>query len=287
MLINSIILTGLPKALSKFGKEKRNREKRATMATKRLISWNVNGLRAVCKKGFCDWLLGENPDILCLQETKAHEDQVVREMETLGGYHRIFTAPEKKGYSGVAVFSREKPLTASVGLGVERFDREGRVLVTTFSGFKLFNVYFPNGKSRPERLAYKMDFYEHFLNTVSALRAKGERIVICGDVNTAHKAIDLARPRENEKISGFLPEEREWMDRFVAAGFLDTFRLFESGAGHYSWWDMKSGARARNVGWRIDYFFVSDNLAKNVKSAGIRPEILGSDHCPVTLELAL
>ncbi len=257
------------------------------MASNRLISWNVNGLRAVCKKGFCDWLLREDPDILCLQETKAHEDQVIHEMAPLGNYHRVFTKPEKKGYSGVAIFSRVKPLEIGVGLGVEKFDREGRTLIARYPGFTLFNIYFPNGKSGPERLAYKMDFYEHFLQTVTALLKQGEKIVVCGDVNTAHTAIDLARPRANEKISGFLPEEREWMDRFLAAGFVDTFRLFETQGGHYSWWDMKSGARARNVGWRIDYFFVSDNLAKSVKSAGIRPEIEGSDHCPVTLELSV
>jgi exodeoxyribonuclease-3 len=252
----------------------------------RIISWNVNGFRAIYKKGFKDWLHKEKPDILCLQETKAEEVQIEKQLAEIEGYRWFFCSGVKKGYSGTAIFSKEKPLSVSRAMGHEAFDCEGRILVAEYPSFVLFNIYFPNGKSGPERLKYKMDFYEHFLKHVSKLKAKGKSVVICGDVNTAHKEIDLARPKENSDISGFLPEEREWMDRFVKAGFLDTFRMFHPEPQQYTWWDMKSGARARNVGWRIDYFFVSDNLKAKVKEAFILPEVMGSDHCPIGLILA-
>ena len=252
----------------------------------KIISWNVNGFRAVYKKGFLDWLQRENPDILCLQETKCQEDQIQKELEAVQGYHWVFCSAVKKGYSGVAVFSREKPLEAAKGLGHDPFDSEGRSLIVSFPGFTLCNVYFPNGKSGPERLKYKMDFYAHFLAFANRLKGKGG-VVVCGDVNTAHREIDLARPKENSQISGFLPEERAWMDAFVASGFLDTFRMFNQQPGQYSWWDMKSGARARNVGWRIDYFFVSEAMRPQVRKAFILPEVVGSDHCPVGVELEI
>jgi len=251
----------------------------------RLFSWNVNGLRAVLKKGFLDFFDEHRPDILGLQETKAQEFQVVEGLKPLIGYHQIFSSAEKKGYSGVALFSREKPQTVSLSLGRNEFDTEGRVIRADFEGFTLFNVYFPNGKSRPERLQYKMDFYDHFLDVCQGLLQNGRNVVVCGDVNTAHKEIDLARPKENRKISGFLPEECAWIDRFLAAGFSDIFRELHPEPQQYTWWDMQSGARARNVGWRIDYFYVSDSLRKRVKNASILPQVLGSDHCPVGLEL--
>ena len=219
----------------------------------RLMSWNVNGLRAVLKKGFLDFMEEHQPDILGLQETKAEESQVTPGLEPLRGYHRVFSsATTRKGYSGVALFSREKPLSVNLSLGRSEFDNEGRVIQADFGSFVIFNVYFPNGKSRPERLQYKMDFYAHFLKVCRDLLKKGKNVVVCGDVNTAHKDIDLARPKENRKISGFLPEECAWIDQFLSAGFSDAFRERHPEPNQYTWWDMQSGARARNVGWRIE-----------------------------------
>ncbi|MGQ9537177.1 MAG: exodeoxyribonuclease III [Actinomycetota bacterium] len=255
------------------------------MSRLRLISWNVNGLRAIHARGFLDWFLDARPDILCLQETRAHEDQLPRELREVEGYRAWFSSPSRRGYSGVAVYSRPEPLAVRGGMGIPRFDEEGRLLAADFGGFLLFNVYFPNGKQSRERLAYKLDFYAAFLDHVEALRAKGRSIVICGDFNTAHREIDLARPKENSRVSGFLPEERAWLDRLVEHGYLDTFRMFNREPGHYTWWDQKTGARERNVGWRIDYFFVSSDLEDKVKEAFILPEVGGSDHCPVGLVL--
>lgn len=255
----------------------------------KLLCWNVNGLRAVANKGFLDWVGREKPDVLCLQETKARPEQLDQALRQPEGYHACWSYPETKGYGGVATFSREKPVRvetdfASQGL---KFDVEGRVLLTQHSGFTLLNVYFPNGKKDEARLRYKMDFYETFLRFVESLRKKQPGIVVCGDFNTAHKEIDLARPKENQKVSGFLPIERAWMDKFVARGYVDTFRRFSQEPGQYSWWDMKTGARQRNVGWRIDYFFVSPALAPSVTGASIMPEVTGSDHCPVGMTLRL
>ncbi len=251
----------------------------------RLISWNVNGLRAVYRKNFMEWFRSENADMVCLQETKSHPGQLPEELLSVPGYHAAFSSAEKKGYSGVAVYSRQAPKRTSETFGDSGFTGEGRVLALELDAFKLYNIYFPNGKASVERLRYKMAFYESFLARLRPALRKGERIVVCGDVNTAHREIDLARPKENEKTSGFLPEEREWMDRFLEAGFLDTFRMFEPGGGHYTWWDMKSGARKRNVGWRIDYFFVSSPLRDCVRRADILKDVEGSDHAPISLEL--
>lgn len=253
--------------------------------TYRLLSWNVNGLRAVLKKDFLKWFLKESPDVLCLQEIKATRAQLPPDVLNLPGYHLTLSSAERPGYSGVATFSKDKPVAVNTGCGVKHFDCEGRVIETDFPEFTLFNIYFPNGKMGPDRLKYKMDFYEHYLQYFMKLRKKGRKLVICGDVNTAHKEIDLARPKENAKISGFLPIEREWMDRLVSKGFLDTFRVFDQSPAKYTWWDVISGARARNVGWRIDYFFISDDLRPNLKEAFILPEVMGSDHCPVGIEL--
>jgi exodeoxyribonuclease-3 len=256
--------------------------------TLRLVSWNVNGFRAVYKKGFLDWLHKESPDILCLQETKAEEAQIQKELKEVEGYHWTFCSSKaKKGYSGVALFSKEKPKQVTEGFGKDAFDIEGRTLVAEFPGFTLCNVYFPNGKSGDVRQQYKMDFYRHFQDFVTGLRKQGKSVIVCGDVNTAHKEIDIARPKENSTISGFLPEERAWIDGFLASGFVDTLRLFNQKPGQYSWWDMKSGARARNVGWRIDYFYASEDLKPKVKDAWISPEVMGSDHCPIGMELAV
>lgn len=253
----------------------------------KLLSWNVNGLRAVHKKGFLDWMGKEAPDVLCLQETKCLPEQVPEDISTVDGYFFDIVSAEKKGYSGVATASLIKPARVGKGFGVPQFDAEGRVLIYSYPDFTIFNIYFPNGKMNPERLKFKMDFYEELLNVIEKYRKLGEdKIVICGDVNTAHKEIDLARPKENRGVSGFLPKECAWIDKLLSHGFIDTFREFEKGPGHYSWWDMLTRARDRNVGWRIDYFFISKNLRPRLRNAFILPEVLGSDHCPVGIELS-
>ncbi len=253
----------------------------------RLLSWNVNGIRALQRKGFPEWLAKEHPCVLCLQETKAHTDQLSQPLLEPEGYNAYWDYPERKGYSGVALYSVIAPEDVSRGFGVARFDAEGRVLVARFPQFTLFNVYFPNGKMGPDRLQYKLEFYDAFLEHLLHKRATAESIVICGDFNTAHQEIDLARPKQNQKVSGFLPEERAWMDRLVNNGFVDAFRLFNGEPGHYTWWDFKTGARERNVGWRLDYFFVSSDLVDSVIDATILKDVTGSDHCPVSLTLAI
>lgn len=253
----------------------------------KLISWNVNGIRAVYKKGFFQWFVTEKPDILCLQETKATADQFPEELKNVEGYNTYFAEAQKKGYSGVALFSTVQPQKVETGFGIERFDTEGRILIAYYDAFVLYNIYFPNGKASKERLQYKMDFYDAFLEHAEKLRKKGMSIVMCGDVNTAHTEIDLARPKENENVSGFLPQERAWIDTFINKGYTDTFRLFIKEGGHYSWWDYKTKARERNIGWRIDYFFVSNDLVPKVKDACILDKVEGSDHCPVGIILEI
>lgn len=258
------------------------------MKTIKLISWNVNGIRAAAKKGFRDWFDATGADIICLQETKASPEQLSAELTNIDGFSAHFSSSVvKKGYSGVVTYTKLKPKNVTHGMGVARFDNEGRIVATEFDDFTLFNVYFPNGKQSKERLAYKLDFYEAFQTHIVALRNAGKSVIICGDVNTAHKEIDLARPKENIKVSGFLPEECAWIDRFLAAGFVDTFRKFNSEPGHYTWWDTMTRARERNVGWRIDYFYVSEDIASRVKGASISPDVMGSDHCPIGLELSI
>lgn len=251
----------------------------------RLLSWNVNGIRAIQKKGFLDWFKKENPHILCLQETKAHPDQLDDELKNVPGYESYFSSAEKKGYSGVVTYTKLKPKSVQQGIGVKKFDGEGRFIITEFDEFTLFNIYFPNGKASPERLQYKMEFYDSFLKHCKKLLKEGKKIIVCGDVNTAHKEIDLARPKENSEISGFLPEEREWIDKFLAAGFIDTFRMFNNEPEQYTWWDMVTRARERNVGWRIDYFYISENLKDKITSASIHQDVMGSDHCPISIEI--
>lgn len=253
----------------------------------RLISWNVNGARAVQQRGQLDWLWSPDNDVVCLQETKATVEQLESLLEP-AGWQRFFCSGERKGYSGVATFVRgnEQAKLLSKGMGIERFDNEGRMLVTDHGAFVLFNVYFPNGGRSEERLRYKLDFYDAFLNYVKTFQDAGRQVVICGDVNTAHKDIDLSQPEKNADVSGALPSERAWMDTLLEAGFIDTFRA-EHGErpGQYTWWDMRTFARQDNRGWRIDYFFVSDPLEDYLLDAWISPQIMGSDHCPVGLEL--
>ncbi len=252
----------------------------------RLVSWNVNGLRSVGNKGFLDWFEEERPDILCLQETKAWREQLDARLTDVDGYELHMSKPEKKGYSGVATYTSKPPLDTSY-LFSERFDAEGRLCINRFPEFTLLNVYFPNGKASEERLRYKMDFYEEFLNHCKGLLDDGESVIVCGDVNTAHKELDLARPKENSDISGFLPQERDWIDRFLELGFVDSLRDFDDRPDLYTWWSMRTRARERNVGWRIDYFLVSEDLRPVMKGAGIMPEVMGSDHCPIYLDLDL
>lgn len=251
-----------------------------------LLSWNVNGLRAVHKKGFQAFVKKYKPDILCLQETKAHLEQLPEELVKIDAYHSFFSEAEKKGYSGTALYSRLQPRSLDYGIGKKKFDSEGRYLIAEFDDFLLFNIYFPNGKM-PGRLEYKMDFYNQFLKYIKKPLARGRKIIVCGDVNTAHREIDLARPKANQDISGFLPQERKWIDKFIEAGFIDTFREFNDKPENYTWWDYKSRARERNVGWRIDYFFVSKNMKEDLRDAFILPEVQGSDHCPVGIKIKL
>jgi exodeoxyribonuclease-3 len=252
-----------------------------------LLSWNVNGLRAVLKKDFLKWLDKENPDILCLQETKAHPDQLSKDVLEHDSYHSYFDASTvKKGYSGVATFTKIKPLKVEQGIGIPKFDQEGRTLITEFEDFVLLNVYFPNGGSGTERLNFKLEFYNAFLKKIDALKKKGKKIIFCGDINTAHKEIDLFHPKENENSSGFMPIERKWIDQVIDHGYIDTFREFNQKPLQYTWWDMKTHARARNVGWRIDNFFIQKELRKNLKDAFILPEVMGSDHCPVGIKMS-
>ena len=258
------------------------------MASIKAYSWNVNGLRAAYRNGFLDWFASVSPDIVCVQETKAHPEQLPTELVQVPGYDAYFaSATTRKGYSGVALYTKQPPMDVRYGFGIPEFDDEGRTIAADFGHFVLLDIYFPNGRSSEERLRYKMRFYDAFLEFVTSLKASGKNIVLCGDVNTAHREVDIARPKENSKTSGFLPEERAWMDRFVGHGFVDTFRMFNTEPGNYTWWDLISRARDRNVGWRIDYFFVNEAFRGHVKNAFILPNVMGSDHCPIGVELEL
>jgi len=251
----------------------------------KIISWNVNGIRAADRKGLYQWVQKTKPDILCLQEIKAQPEQLPPYLRNTPNYNVYINPAERKGYSGVATYTKTKPLDVKTGFGIEKYDQEGRILITEYPHFVLFNIYFPNGKKNQERLDYKLDFYDTFLAIADNLKADGKNIIVCGDFNTAHKEIDLSRPRENEKVSGFLPVERAWIDTFIDHGYVDTFRHFNKKPEQYSWWDMKTRARERNVGWRIDYFFVNKEFIQHVKNAFIMQDIVGSDHCPIGIEM--
>ncbi len=251
----------------------------------KIYSWNVNGIRAIKGKGFIEWVTEQRPDVLCLQETKIQENQISEELKNIKGYYSYFSCAEKKGYSGVATYTKQKPISVRYGIGIERFDSEGRILITEFEDFTLLNIYFPNGQKDDIRLNYKMDFYDALLNYCETLRVNGEKLIICGDYNTAHRAIDLKNPKANEKYSGFLPIERAWMDKFISYGYVDTFRQLHETEEKYSWWSYRFKAREKNVGWRIDYFFVTEDLLGNIKEADILNEVVGSDHCPVCIIL--
>lgn len=254
----------------------------------RIISWNTNGLRATVKQGhFMPLFSFGNPDIVCLQETKCEAEQLPDDVKNLKGYHSYFSHSKlKKGYSGVAIYTKIKPDKVEYGMGVKRFDDEGRMLVAYYPNFVLINCYFPNGGMGPERLKYKLDFYDAFLKFINKLKSQNKNVIFCGDVNTAHEAIDLARPKENEENTGFLPIEREWMDELVNNGWVDVFRHFyPNKKDAYTYWDMKTRARDRNVGWRIDYFFTNQSFIKKIKSIKIMDDYYGSDHCPISIDL--
>ena len=251
---------------------------------RRILSWNVNGIRAIAKKGFLDWLHDESPDVLCLQETKASPEQLTQELLEPQGYSAYWSSAEKKGYSGVAIYTKEQPVEVAP-MGLQRFDAEGRVLQADFCDFVLITAYFPNSQDGGRRFDYKLDFNESMQKICGGLSAQGKSVVLCGDFNVAHKPIDLARPKENEKSPGYLPEERAWMDRFIGAGYVDTFRVFNADGGNYTWWSYFTKGRERNVGWRIDYHCVNPAASSMVADARILSEVMGSDHCPVELRL--
>lgn len=249
----------------------------------KIVSWNVNGIRAIYKKNFLDWFNKENADIVCIQETKADRSQFPKDIETIKDYNFYCACAEKKGYSGVAVWSKLKPKSVTHSIENEKFDKEGRILKLEFEKFVLFNIYFPNGGASQERFNYKLEFYDYFLEYIKKL--KNIDIIICGDYNTAHFPIDLARPKQNEDNSGFMPIEREKLDALIATNFIDAFRHFNKEPENYTWWDYKTASRTRNVGWRIDYFFISKNAIKSLKFANIESEVLGSDHCPISINI--
>ncbi len=252
----------------------------------KLYSWNVNGIRAAQRKGFLDWFRAAQPDVLTIQETKARPEQLDAELRQPEGYHSCWVSAEKKGYSGVGLFSKKEPEDIKLGLGIEKFDSEGRTIIADYGDFTLMSTYLPNGKASAERLRYKMEYKEAFLDYADRLRAQGKPVVFCGDINTAHNEIDLTHPKPNAKYSGFLREERDWMDKVLEQGYIDTYRhLNPDQEGAYSWWSMRSGARAKNVGWRIDYFFISPDLLDKMITAEIHADVMGSDHCPISLTL--
>ena len=251
----------------------------------KLVSWNVNGIRAVMKKDFMDSLDKMNPDVLCLQETKAQDDQVMEALEIVDGYYMYCNSAERKGYSGTAILSRTEPLMVEYDMGIAEHDTEGRVIAAEYQDYILVTVYTPNSGAELARLQYRQTWDAAFLNYLKTLE-KRKPVVVCGDLNVAHKEIDLARPKPNyNKSAGYMQEEIDGMDNLQAAGFVDTFRLQKPDEIKYSWWSYRAGARGKNVGWRIDYFLVSPVLGAKIKDAEILNDIMGSDHCPVVLEI--
>lgn len=251
----------------------------------KIITWNVNGIRAALGKNALDWAFAQQPDLLCLQEVKARAEQLNDEQLKLLKLPYIWNAAQRPGYSGVTTFYKKQPDEIVMGLGDDAFDIEGRVIQTVEAGLRLFNIYFPNGQRGLERMEYKLAFYAHLLKLCDGLHQRGESIIITGDFNTAHMPIDLKNPKQNEKTSGFIPEERAWVQNFLDHGFVDVYRHLYPDKVEYTWWTYRLNARQRGIGWRLDYFLVSENLAKRVKEVIIHEKVLGSDHCPVELIL--
>lgn len=259
------------------------------MKKMRIFSWNLNGIRAAVKNGFFDWLEREKPDVLLLQEVRCAQEDLQPEWLAPLGYASFWHPAVKKGYSGVAIYSRV-PIDADAvvyGMGADEFDSEGRFLGVTIGKLFLASAYFPNSQRDTLRLPYKLDFCHTIAAFLEKKRWQGFEVVLGGDFNIAHTEIDLANPKQNEKNAGYLPEERAWMSEFIQAGYVDTFRMFEKGPGHYTWWSQRAGVRERNIGWRLDYHFITPGLVKDVLSAAIHPAVKGSDHCPVSLELKI
>ena len=251
----------------------------------KIITWNVNGIRAVLDKGALDWAWGRGADILCLQEIKAREEQLKEDQRAMLKLPFVWNAAERAGYSGVATFFKEKPMETKLGFDDPKFDVEGRLIQTLYPGFRLINIYFPNGQRGQERLDYKLEFYARLLDLCDDLHKRGEKIILTGDFNTAHMPIDLKNPKQNENNSGFMPQEREWMQKFLDHGFVDIYRHLYPDKVQYTWWTYRLAARQRGIGWRIDYFLVSSALTSQVKDVVIHESALGSDHCPVELVL--
>jgi exodeoxyribonuclease-3 len=254
----------------------------------RVVSWNVNGLRAVHKKGFESWLSAARAHVVAVQEVRARAEQIPEQLRTLKRWRTHFVSAERPGYSGVGLFARSEPDDVDTVLGVKEMDLEGRLQVARFGRLTIVNGYFPNGNGKNRdnsRIPFKLDFYRRLFERLEKARRDGERILVLGDFNTAHQDIDLARPKDNRETSGFRPEEREEFDRWLRAGWVDTFRFFHKGPGHYSWWTQRLDARARNIGWRLDYVLASHGAMPFVRRASIHPEVFGSDHCPVSVDL--
>jgi exodeoxyribonuclease III len=255
----------------------------------KIISWNVNGIRAWYKKeNTLDWVLKQSPDFFCLQEIKAEKEQLPDELLEIDEYFAYFESSKtRKGYSGVAIYTKHEPERVETGLGIQALDQEGRFLALFYEGFVVINCYFPNGGMGGDAFSYKLNYYEAFLKYILKLQKKGYSIVFVGDVNVAHNEIDIARPKENKNSIGFLPVERDWMTNVIESGFIDSWRYQHPETVRYSWWDIKTRSRDRNVGWRIDYMFVSNDMKKNIKKTEIHNEVFGSDHCPVSLQIDL
>lgn len=251
----------------------------------KLFSWNVNGIRAAGRGGFGKWFEEADADWVCIQETKASPEQLDECLRHPKGYHSFWNSAQKAGYSGVAIYSKREPLQIQLGMEVPEMDQEGRVLTAEYSDFILVNAYFPNSQRDHARLGFKISFCGQIFSYLESLRKRGKALVICGDFNIAHREIDLRNPKSNEKNAGFLPEERAWMDQFIQGGYVDSFRRFTPGPGHYTWWSYRPGVRERNIGWRLDYFFVNSESGDRLKRVEHQTAVLGSDHCPVMLEM--